>query len=113
MLWVGTNKGISILNTKQQFSNRINNILVQNQIYGNSVKSFLQDSNNDLWIGTEENGVIQFDISENKMIRFVCDKDRENSLLSNSIKYIGEGINDDIIIATEKGINIINKNTKK
>lgn len=47
------------------------------------------------------------------MIRFVCDKDRENSLLSNSIKYIGEGINDDIIIATEKGINIINKNTKK
>ena len=113
VLWVGTNKGVSILNTKQQFSTRINNILVQNQIYGNSVKSFLQDSNNDLWIGTEENGVIQFDISENKMIRFVCDKDSENSLLSNSIKYIEEEINDDIIIATEKGINIINKNTKE
>ena len=27
VLWVGTNKGISILNIEQQFSNTINNIL--------------------------------------------------------------------------------------
>ena len=113
VLWVGTNKGVSILNTKQQFSTRINNILLQNNIYENSVRAFLQDSDNDLWIGIDGNGLVQFDISENKMIRFICDKSNENSLLSNSIKYIAEGVDGSIIVSTEKGINIINKNTKE
>lgn len=113
VLWVGTNKGVSILNTKQQFSTRINNILLQNNIYENSVRAFLQDSDNDLWIGIDGNGLVQFDISENKMIRFICDKNNENSLLSNSIKYIAEGVDGSIIVSTEKGINIINKNTKE
>lgn len=113
VLWVGTNKGVSILNTKQQFSTRINNILLQNNIYENSVRAFLQDSDNDLWIGIDGNGLVQFDISENKMIRFICDKNNENSLLSNSINYIAEGVDGSIIVSTEKGINIINKNTKE
>ncbi len=98
VLWVGTNKGVSILNTKQQFSNRINNILLQNNIYENSVRAFLQDSDNDLWIGIDGNGLVQFDISENKMIRFICDKNNENSLLSNSINYIAEGVDGSIIV---------------
>ena len=113
VLWVGTNKGVSILNTKQQFSTGINNILLQNNIYENSVRAFLQDSDNDLWIGIDGNGLVQFDISENKMIRFICDKNNENSLLSNSINYIAEGVDGSIIVSTEKGINIINKNTKE
>lgn len=113
VLWVGTNKGVSILNTKQQFSTRINNILIQDQICGKSVKAFLQDGDNDLWIGMEEGGLIQFDISEDKTISFIYDEDSESSLLSNSIKYIMEGVNGNIIVSTEKGINIINKNTKE
>lgn len=113
VIWIGTNKGISILNTEQQFTNSINSVLFRNNLYENSIKSFLEDSDNDLWIGTEENGVIQFDISEGKIIRFVCDNNSQNSLLSNSIKYIEEGINNNIIISTEKGINIINKTTKE
>lgn len=113
VLWIGTNKGVSILNTKQQFSTRINNILIQDQIGEKSVKAFLQDCDNDLWIAMEEDGLIQFDISEDKMIRFIYDEDSESSLLSNSIKYIMEGVNGNIIVSTEKGINIINKNTKE
>lgn len=113
VLWIGTNKGVSILNTKQQFSTRINNILIQDQIGEKSVKAFLQDGDNDLWIATEEDGLLQFDISEDKMIRFIYHEDSESSLLSNSIKYIMEGVNGNIIVSTEKGINIINKNTKE
>ena len=113
VLWIGTNKGVSILNTKQQFSTRINNILIQDQIGEKSVKAFLQDGDNDLWIATEEDGLLQFDISEDKMIRFIYHEDSESSLLSNSIKYIMEGVNGNIIVSTEKGINVINKNTKE
>lgn len=112
IIWIGTNNGIFILNAKQQFTTTINNLLLKNNLCGSSIKSFLQDSDDDLWIGTEEYGVIQVDISENKIIRFICYENNPNSLLSNSIKYIEEGINNNIIVVTEKGINIINKNSK-
>ena len=111
VLWVGTNKGISILNIEQQFSNTINNILNKYGIYESSITTFWEDDNNDLWIGTDENGLIKFDISENDMVRFVFDENDIYSLLSNKIKCILEGRNNNIIILTEKGVNSINKET--
>ena len=111
VLWVGTNKGISILNIEQQFSNTINNILNKYGIYESSITTFWEDDNNDLWIVTDENGLIKFDISENDMVRFVFDENDIYSLLSNKIKCILEGRNNNIIILTEKGVNSINKET--
>ena len=96
VLWVGTNKGISILNIEQQFSNTINNILNKYGIYESSITTFWEDDNNDLWIGTDENGLIKFDISENDMVRFVFDENDIYSLLSNKIKCILEGRNNNI-----------------
>ena len=113
VLWVGTNNGVSILNIKQQFNNTINNIFRKYEIDRSSVTSFLQDSDNDLWIGTEENGLIQFDVDEHKMIRYVHNQENEKTLISNTIKYILEGRNGNIIIVTNKGINLINKKTKE
>ena len=113
VLWVGSNKGVSILSIKQQFDNSINNIFSKYEIYKSSITSFLQDSDNDIWIGTEENGLIQFDVSENKMIRYAYDENEEKSLISNTIQYILEGSKNNIIVATNKGINLINKKTKE
>ena len=104
VLWVGTNKGISILNIEQQFSNTINNILNKYGIYESSITTFWEDDNNDLWIGTDENGLIKFDISENDMVRFVFDENDIYSLLSNKIKCILEGRNNNIIILTKFNI---------
>jgi signal transduction histidine kinase/ligand-binding sensor domain-containing protein len=112
-LWIGTNNGISILNVRQQFSNKINNILRKNEIYVSSITSFLQDSEDDLWIGTEQNGVIYFNVDEDKMIRFNYNENDENSLSSNSIKYITQGKPGVIIISTDKGMNTIDKETGK
>ena len=104
VLWVGTNKGISILNIEQQFSNTINNILNKYGIYESSITTFWEDDNNDLRIGTDENGLIKFDISENDMVRFVFDENDIYSLLSNKIKCILEGRNNNIIILTKFNI---------
>ena len=104
VLWVGTNKGISILNIEQQFSNTINNILNKYGIYESSITTFREDDNNDLRIGTDENGLIKFDISENDMVRFVFDENDIYSLLSNKIKCILEGRNNNIIILTKFNI---------
>ena len=73
VIWVGSNKGISILNIKQQFSNKINNIFKKYGISESSITSFLQDIDGDLWIGTEENGLVYFDRNEKSMLRFVHD----------------------------------------
>ncbi|WP_291651090.1 sensor histidine kinase [Clostridium sp.] len=111
VLWIGTNNGISILNVKQRFSNKINNILKKNEIYVSSITSFLEDSESDLWIGTEQNGVIYFDVDENKMIRFSYNENDKNSLSSNSIKYIAQGKPGVVIVTTDNGINTIDKET--
>ena len=113
VLWVGSNNGVSILNIKQQFDNSINNIFSKYEIDKSSITSFLQDSDNDIWIGTEENGLIQFDVNENKMIRYAYDEYEEKSLISDTIEYILEGSKNNIIVATNKGINLINKKTKE
>lgn len=88
VLWVGSNNGVSILNIKQQFDNSINNIFSKYEIDKSSITSFLQDSDNDIWIGTEENGLIQFDVNENNMIRYAYDEYEEKSLISDTIEYI-------------------------
>ncbi len=64
-------------------SGLIKYILSNNKIYVSSITSFLQDSENDLWIGTEQNGVIYFNVDEDKMIRFNYNENDENSLSSN------------------------------
>ena len=109
VIWVGTNKGINILNIKQQFSNKINNILNTYGIYESSITTFLEDNNNDLWIGTDGNGLIKFNLTKKEVVRFVYNENDSNSLLSNKIKYILESINNKIIIFTEKGVNTIDK----
>ena len=109
VMWIGTDNGISILNTKQQFSNKINNILEDNGIHDSTITTFLIDGDNDLWIGTMENGLLFFDVDENRMLRFIYDKNNELSLLSNTIKEIVESKDNRIIVATAKGMNIIDK----
>ena len=113
VIWVGSNKGISILNIKQQFSNKINNIFKKYGISESSITSFLQDIDGDLWVGTEENGLVYFDRNEKSMLRFVHDENEEISLLSNKIKYILEASNGNIIICTEKGVDVINKKMRE
>lgn len=111
VLWVGTDSGISILNIEQQFSNKINNLFREQKINGNSITSFLEDNEKDLWIGTEQSGIIYFDVAKNTMTRFVYDESNENSLSSNKIKSITQGKSGRIIVSTEKGINLIDKET--
>ena len=56
--------------------------------------------------------LILYKLRENKIIRFTKGEGEENSLFSNTIKDIQEGINKYIVI-TNKGINTIDKETEE
>lgn len=112
VLWIGTDSGISILNPSQQFRSEINTILSENGICDYNITSIFKDEDDDLWIGTQHSGVILYKLRENKIIRFTKGEGEENSLFSNTIKDIQEGINKYIVI-TNKGINTIDKETEE
>lgn len=111
VLWIGTNNGISILNTEQQFSNRINNILKKINIPHSSIIDIIEDSNNDIWIGTESNGVIGFIVETEERVTYSHDDNDNKTLSSNKINNIYEAREGVFIISTDKGVDVLYKET--
>lgn len=112
VLWIGTDNGISILNTVQQFSNKINNILKKLNISNYSITSVIEDDNNDLWIGTESHGIINFIVETEEIVRYIYDEYDDNSLSSNKIKNIFEIDKGVFLISTDRGVDILEKDTR-
>ena len=109
LLWIGTDNGISKLNITEQISNEINLILKENEIEQTNINSIIEDSEGDLWIGTKYHGLINILVDEKKVIKYAYNKNDENTISSNTIKYIDEFKTGEIIVVTDKGIDIINK----
>ena len=110
LLWIGTDNGISKLNITQQINNRVNLILKENEIKEISFSSIIEDSDGDLWIGSQYHGLINIVEDEKNLVRYSYD---QNTLSSNTVKYITELKKGEITIVTDKGIDIINKNENK
>ena len=69
------------------------------QVDGNQIATIAQDNNNNLWIGTELNGIIWFDINKDSVKKY----DKRNGLPSNDGNKT-HFVNNDIIITTNKGL---------
>lgn len=71
------------------------------------VNCFLRDRNNNLWVGTEGNGAIKYDLKTQPM-HLITQK--QNGISSNFIKGVYKYNNDIILIGTvNKGLNIYNR----
>lgn len=55
-LWIGTNKGISILNNE-----KYTNLTMEEGLYSNDIRSLSCDNENNIWIGTNRNRVTKYD----------------------------------------------------
>nr|WP_321408467.1 two-component regulator propeller domain-containing protein [uncultured Carboxylicivirga sp.] len=111
-IWLGTEKGITIINTQEQveiiqqdFSN--NNTLNDNPIY-----SILHDKKGNTWIGTYFGG-INIVLSSSELFNIIEPGISDFDLKGKAVRRLVE-INDDLWIATEDGgLNVYNKETNK
>jgi len=94
--WLGTEKGLLRKNLLNPSDVRLYD--AYRGLPFDKITALFSRGENDLWIGTEKNGVYRLNINEDKLVRqFIA-----NGILENSINSI-TGINDQVWIATKKG----------
>jgi len=113
-LWIGTfAHGLNVFNPKTQTFRRFSrNQTSPFEFDFNMVKMGLQDSDGDIWLGTENaSGLIHLDESTGEFTAYIPDTITVESY-SNRLSYIQEDIQGNIWVGTYEGIFIFNKKDK-
>jgi ligand-binding sensor domain-containing protein len=121
ILWVGTSRGgVNYYNPKENmfntFTNKGVNINLREGNFNfpifNIIPCFFEDSEGQIWIGTDGGGLAQFNRKTQKFRFFLHDSNNPHSISSNVIRGITEDAKGNIYIATwDGGINKFDKNT--
>ncbi len=102
LLIIGTNKGLNMFNPKT-FQNRfINSIGEENPM--SEIWSFYLDEENNLWIGTNENGLVYYD----RKNEFFSSFTQEDALLNNVVYGIIPDNMGYLWVSTNKGLSRFN-----
>ena len=104
-LWIGyQDEGLSVYQDNGKFRHFSQSSTPPLSV--NTIWCFLKDSRNHIWLGTRDNGLIQFDLNEGIMAQYTWDPNDNNSLSSNNIRVIIEASDGNIWLGTESnGLN--------
>ena len=113
-LWIGTNKGLAILDINNEKIIDATYILDDIGVSDKFIRAIYEDSNGNYYIGCFlEGGLIKIN-PNTKEYKIYQNIDNDNySISNNSIRYITEDLNGDILVGTSHGINILNLSTNK
>lgn len=110
VMWIGTFGGISKFYINKDFKVYRNDPEDDNSLSSSSVCGIYEDNEGMVWVGTFNSGINRINLYNNNVTRFYSDLNNENSLSSNRIKDI-TGIENEIWIATDNGLNKYDKTT--
>ncbi len=107
-IWVGTNGGGIAIFDQQ------GNLLKQNLHLPPSqlIYALHQEKDDTIWIGTFEAGVIKYNVTNDEsgdFVHYPFDENNPHSISSNSVNAIFQDSNDQLWIATDKGLSIYNR----
>ena len=105
-IWIGTYSGISVFNYDNNIKSYSSDVLDNNTISGNSIQSIYEDSDGLLWVSTDQKGVDI--INRNKESVKHITSNEVPFLSNNNVNYI-TGNGDNIYLATQRGLLIIDK----
>jgi signal transduction histidine kinase/ligand-binding sensor domain-containing protein/DNA-binding NarL/FixJ family response regulator len=112
-LWIGhQGSGLNILSKNGVFSafNQTSKIKLE----ANTIWCIFNDSQNNIWLGTRDNGLILFDKNKGEIENHVYNKWSTKSLSSNNVRIITEGDHNLLWIGTDdKGLCSLNLITKE
>lgn len=66
--WFGTNGGISVFNPSEISEKKVRFLSDETNITGNRIRFLKTDLNGNIWIGTEDRGLMMYDLAKNKVI---------------------------------------------
>ncbi|WP_243113354.1 ligand-binding sensor domain-containing protein [Romboutsia sp. Marseille-P6047] len=111
-LWIGTNKGLAILDVNNEKIIDVTYILDNIGVSDKFIRAVYEDSKGNYYIGCFlEGGLIKIN-PDTKEYKIYQNNDND-SISNNSIRYITEDLNGNILVGTSHGINILNLSTDK
>ncbi len=110
VIWIGTDRGINILNNTSQFKFVGNSANTSNTLSGNNIVSIVEDKYGYLWIATKFNGINVLDKNKNLVKKFSYDPNNKLGLVSNNIKILLKSSEENIIAITNKGVTVFDIN---
>lgn len=111
LIWLGTYAGISMFDPDNEIKHYKTNPSDENSINSNLIQGIYEDNEGLLWVGTNSKGINIIDREKN-IVRRIDKEHNEFTLSDYSINDI-TGKDDYIYIATDNGLNVLNKKTKK
>jgi signal transduction histidine kinase/ligand-binding sensor domain-containing protein/CheY-like chemotaxis protein len=112
-LWLGSRNWLNKFNIENNLNQRLSPDSNPALKINNNVWSLLQDSKQNLWIGTLGEGLYYYNTSNGLQAHFNYNEKNNNSLSNNSVRSIVEDTSGDIWIGTDNGLNLLNvKNNK-
>ena len=113
-LWIGTNKGLAILDVNNERIIDVTYVLDDIGITDKFIRAIYEDSNGNYYIGCFlKGGLIKIN-PNTKEYKIYENNDNDNdSISNNSIRYITEDLNGNILVGTSHGINILDLSTDK
>lgn len=109
-LWIGTSRGLLKYDKELGKVNEYRaDANVPGSISSDLILSVFLDSKNNLWVGTEGNGLNLYNEKTNRFTTFKSDPIKIKSLSNNQVNAIYEDRNGQIWVATNGGLNLFDK----
>ncbi|GFZ32017.1 hypothetical protein CSC2_25430 [Clostridium zeae] len=110
ILWICTRDGLDSLDINSGQFTHYKDLFKQNGVTDSFISYIYEDKEGIMWVGCGlDGGLIRFDRKSNKINIYRNDSNDKNSLTSNSVKSIAEDSIGNIWIATNHGLNRLNK----
>ncbi|MDR5586764.1 ligand-binding sensor domain-containing protein [Clostridium aquiflavi] len=109
LMWVGTSSGISTFDPSNGIKHYKYDPFLKNTISDNSIQGIYEDSEGLVWIGTINKGLNIMNPKTENVTRI---NSKNSDLISDKIKFI-TGRKNEIWVATDNGLNKIDKNTNE
>lgn len=108
LLWLGLAEGLRIYDPRKHIIVRPASVLVK-EVEKSWIRAIKQGSGNDLWLATENDGVLHYKATGNTVDRYTT----ANGLLSNIVKDLIFENDHTLWIGTKMGVSILNLNSGK
>ena len=111
-LWIGTDKGAAILDVKSGHITDITYIFDKIEAEDKFVRAIYEDSKGNYYIGCFlDGGLIKINPHTEEYKIYKNDENDNESISNNSIRYITEDLDGNILVGTSHGLNILNSST--
>lgn len=111
-VWIGTTKGIAVLNSSNGELQNISNILDDMGVSDKFIRAVYEDSKGNYYLGCFlEGGLIKINPNTKEYKIYKNDEDDNDSISSNTIRYITEDLDGNVLVGTSNGLNILNSHT--